>query len=137
MKKLILLVNLLERSPKEDKKGNLIGMGIKMKLSNFVLTSNNIILASTWEDVEALLHFISYYKILQNDLEKCCKPEYVQRSVCFVNVQFTLNENVVFSVCACMGMWNSISGLDTWYHFQFNISCGVAVKVRSHQDKFR
>ena len=87
MKKLILLVNLLERSPKEDKKGNLIGMGIKMKLSNFVLTSNNIILASTWEDVEALLHFISYYKILQNDLEKYCKSEYVQRSVCFVNVQ--------------------------------------------------
>ena len=34
-------------------------------------------------------------------------------------------------------MWNSISGLDTWYHFQFNISCGVAVKVRSHQEKFQ
>ena len=33
-------------------------------------------------------------------------------------------------------MWNYISGLDTWYHFRFNISCGVAVKVRSHQEKF-
>ena len=118
MKKLILLVNLQERSPKEDKKGNLIGMGIKMKLSNFVLTSNNIILASTLEDVEALLHFISYYKILQNDLEKYRKAEYFQRRVCFFNVQSSLHENVVFSVCARMGnvkyiifiMWNSISG---------------------------
>ena len=27
-------------------------------------------------------------------------------------------------------MLNSISGLDAWYHFQFNISCGVAVKGR-------
>ena len=34
-------------------------------------------------------------------------------------------------------MWNSISGLDTWYHFRFNISCGVAVKVSSHQEKFQ
>ena len=34
-------------------------------------------------------------------------------------------------------MWNSISGLDTWYHFQFNIGCGLAVKVRSHQEKFQ
>ena len=32
-------------------------------------------------------------------------------------------------------MWNSISGLDAWYHFRFNISCGVAVTVRSHQKK--
>ena len=34
-------------------------------------------------------------------------------------------------------MWNSISGLDTCYHFRLNISCGVAVKVRSHQEKFQ
>ena len=33
-------------------------------------------------------------------------------------------------------MWNSISGLDTWYHFRFNISCGVPVKVRCHQNKY-
>ena len=32
-------------------------------------------------------------------------------------------------------MWNTISGLDTWYHFRLNISCGVAVKVKSHQEK--
>ena len=57
---------------------------------------------------------------------------YVQRHVCFVNVQSSLHENVVFSVCACMGsaayiifiMWNSISGLEPWYHFRFNISYG-------------
>ena len=44
--------------------------------------------------------------------------EYVQRRVCFVNVQSSLLENVVFFVCACMDnaeyilfiMWNSISG---------------------------
>ena len=64
--------------------------------------------------------------------------EYVH--VCFINVQLSLHENVVFSI-ACIDnaayimfiMWNSISGLDTWYHFQFNISCGVAVMVRSHK----
>ena len=78
-------------------------------------------------------------------IEKYCKAEYVQPRVCFVNVQLSLHENVVFSVCALMCnavyvifiMWNSISGLDTWYHFWFNISCGVAVKVRSHQEKFQ
>ena len=44
--------------------------------------------------------------------------EYVQRPVCFVNVQSSLHENVVFSVCAHMDnamhiiliMWNSIFG---------------------------
>ena len=71
--------------------------------------------------------------------------EYVQHHVRFVNVQSSLPENVVFSVCAHMGnaadiifiMWNSISGLDTWYYFWFNISCGVAVKVRNHQEKIQ
>ena len=71
--------------------------------------------------------------------------EYVQRCVCFVNVQSSLHLNVVFSLCARMGnaaciifiMWNSISGLEAWYHFRFNISCGVAVTVRSHQEKFQ
>ena len=66
--------------------------------------------------------------------------EYVQRCVCFVNIQSSLHENVVFSVCACLGnaayiifiMLNSISDLDAWYHFRFNISC-VAVTVRGHQ----
>ena len=61
------------------------------------------------------------------------------------NVQSSLPENVVFSVCAQMGnaayiisiMWNSISGLDAWYYFRFNISYGVAVMVRSHQIEFQ
>ena len=52
---------------------------------------------------------------------------------------------VVFSLCACIGnamciifiMWNSISGLEDWYHFRFNNSHGVAVMVRSHQEKFQ
>ena len=69
--------------------------------------------------------------------------EYVHRRVCFVNVQSSLHENVVFSVGARMGnaayiifiMWNSISGLDAWYHFRFNISCGVAVTVRGHKKR--
>ena len=64
--------------------------------------------------------------------------------VCFVIVQLYLHENVIFSVCARMGnaayiifiMWNSIFGVDAWYNFRFNISCGVAVKVRSHQENF-
>ena len=47
----------------------------------------------------------------------------------------------LFCLCAYMDnaayiifiMWNSISGLDAWYHFWFNITCGVAVMGRSHQ----
>ena len=54
-------------------------------------------------------------------------------------------DEVIFSVCACLGnaayiifiMLNSISGLDAWYRFRFNISCGVAVMGRSHQKIFR
>ena len=50
-----------------------------------------------------------------------------------------------FSVCAHMCnaayvifiMWNSISGLDACYHFRINISCGVAVTVKSHQKKYQ
>ena len=46
------------------------------------------------------------------------------RHVCIINVQSSLHENVVFSVCARMGntayiifiMWNSIYGLDALYH---------------------
>ena len=71
--------------------------------------------------------------------------EYVQRHVRFFNVQSSLHENVVFSVCARMCnaayiifiMWNSISGLDTCYHFRLNISCEVAVTVRSHPKNVR
>ena len=62
-----------------------------------------------------------------------------------VNVQSSLHDNVIFSVCARMVkaayimfiMWNSISGLDAWYHFRFKISCAVAVMGRSHQKKFQ
>ena len=78
-------------------------------------------------------------------IKKYRKAEYVQRHVCFVYAELSLHQNVVSSFCAHMGnaayiiaiMWNSISGLDTWYHFQFNISCGVAGKVRCHQENFR
>ena len=66
-------------------------------------------------------------------------------AVCFVNVQSSLPENIVFSASARMYnaayiifiMWNSISGLDAWYYFRFNISCGVAVTLRSHQIEFQ
>ena len=71
--------------------------------------------------------------------------EYVKGCVCFINVQSSLHDNVVFSVCARMDnaayimfiMWNSISGSDAWYHFRFIISCGVAVMGRIHQIKFQ
>ena len=71
--------------------------------------------------------------------------KYLQRRVCFVNVKSSLHENVVFSVCACMCnaayvifiMWNSISGLDAWYHFRFNISCGLAVMEKTDEQKKR
>ena len=76
-------------------------------------------------------------------IKKYRKAEYVQRRVCFVNVQSSLHENVVISVCARMCsaayvifiMWNSISGLDACYHFRLNISCGVAVTVGGHPKK--
>ena len=82
--------------------------------------------------------------IWQSGISKS-QTEYVQQHACFVNVQSYLYENVIFSVCARMCnavyvifiMWNSISGLDACYHFRLNISCGVAVTVRSHQKKYQ
>ena len=61
---------------------------------------------------------------------------FTKYTIYFVNVQMFLHAYVVFSVFACMDngvyiifiMWNSISGLNTWYHFLFNIGCGEAVK---------
>ena len=96
----------------------------------------------TWQILKRGIH-----KILR-EIEKekrYRKAEYVQRRVCFVNVQSSLHLNVVFSLYARMGfatciifiMWTSISGLEAWYHFRFNISCGVAVTMRSHQEKFQ
>ena len=63
------------------------------------------------------------------EAEKMGEEKFGQRHVCFVNVQSSLPENVVFSVCAHVGnaayiifiMWNSISGLDAWYHLRLNI----------------
>ena len=82
--------------------------------------------------------------IWQSGISKS-QAEHVQRHACFVNVQSSLYENVIFSVCACMCnaayvifiMWNSISGKDACYHFRLNISCGVAVTVRSHKKNSR
>ena len=57
--------------------------------------------------------------------EKYRKAEYIQRRVCFVNVQSPLYENVVFfahisnAAYIIFIMWNTISGLDAWYHFFF------------------
>ena len=75
--------------------------------------------------------------------EKYRKVEYVHHCGCFVYLQSSLHKNVVFSVCARMGnaayiifiMWNSISGLDTCYHFRLNFSCGVAVTVGGYPKK--
>ena len=77
--------------------------------------------------------------------KKYRKAEYVQRCVRFINVRSSLHENVVFSVCARMCnaayvifiMRNSISGVDAFYHFRLNISCGVAVTARSHEKKYQ
>ena len=86
---------------------------------------------SRYSDLLELIHL--------NDLnyQKYHKAEYDQQS--------SLHENVVFSVCVRMGnaayiifiIWNSISGLDGRFCFQFNISCGVAVTERSQQQKFQ
>ena len=90
-------------------------------------------------------HLFFPHILNSNKTKKYRKAEYVQRRVHFVNVQSSLHENVVFSVNAGMCnaaygifiMWNSISGLDACYQFRLNISCGVAVTVRSHQKRYQ
>ena len=90
-------------------------------------------------------HKMHYAIICQTLNIKYRKAEYVQCRVCFVNVQSSLHENVVFSICARMCnaayliffMLNSISGLDACYHFRLNISCEVAVTVGSHPKKYQ
>ena len=77
--------------------------------------------------------------VCRRTIKICCKAEYVQHHVCFVNVQSSLHENVVFSFVSFSArvgnatyiiyiMWNSISGLDACYNFRFSLSCGVAVR---------
>ena len=83
--------------------------------------------------------------ILELSETQTCKQEYAHGHVYFVYLQSSLHENFVFSVCERMCnaayvifiMWNSIYGLDACYHFRLNISCGVAVTVRSHQKNIR
>ena len=88
-------------------------------------------------DQYALAHVRFFGTTTTNEYRKA---EYVLRRV------LSLHENVVISVCArsmdnaayiIFIMWNFISGLEAWYHFRFNISCGVAVMGRSHQKKIR
>ena len=69
---------------------------------------------------------------------------HIQKSVCYsVGAVWNMSSTVCASsihsrLCMKMSsiifiMLNSISGLDAWYHFRFNISCGVAVMVRGHK----
>ena len=48
----------------------------------------------------------------------------ISKSLC---KKLSLHENLVFAANIIFIMWNSVYGLDTWYHFRFNISCVVAV----------
>ena len=54
---------------------------------------------SRHQDMEIILGFLVSWDLPK----KYRKVEYVQRRVCFVNVQLSLQENVVFFVCARMG----------------------------------
>ena len=97
------------------------------------------------EEITVICKKLQQRRLWQSGILKSL-VEYVQHRVCFVNIQFFLQENVVFFVCVFKDnavyikfiMWDSISGLEVWYHFRFNISCGVAVTVvRGHQKSFR
>ena len=64
-------------------------------------------------------------------------------SVCALSIYSRLCMKMSSFLSLCMGnaayitfiIWNSITGLNAWYHFRFNISCGVAVMVRGHQNQ--
>ena len=70
--------------------------------------------------------------------------EYVHCRVCFVNVQLSLHENVVFSVCVRMDtaayiiffMWNHFSGLDAWYHSQLWSGCHGEKSSKKYSGNF-
>ena len=57
--------------------------------------------------------------------------------LCMQNVVFSISARTCIAAYVIFIMGNSISGLDTCYHFRLNISCGVAVMVRSHQKKIQ
>ena len=107
--------------------------------------ANYLLLCSTYNALKNCSYSVSLQELVHQRSYWRRSGEYVQRRVWFINIQSSLHENVVFSVSARMGnaayiifiMLNFISGLDVWYHFPFNISCGVAVKVRGHQKKNR
>ena len=60
----------------------------------------------------------------ESKIKKYRKAEYVQRRVCFVNVQSPLHENVVFSVCARMFCY--IYHVE--FHFRFRHLLSFLVK---------
>ena len=53
---------------------------------------------------------------------------YVQRLVCFVNVQSSLHENVVFSVCARMDNGRVYYIYHVEFHFRFRALVSFPVK---------
>ena len=97
------------------------------------------------KNVIGLQTVLLIYYVIVSKLKIYHKAEYVQYRMRFIYLKLSLHGNVVFSVCEWMGnaayiifiMWNSISGLDAWYHFRFDISCGVAVMGRGHKKKLR
>ena len=55
--------------------------------------------------------------------------------LCMKMLFFSVSTRMCNATYVIFIMWNSISGLDACYHFQFNISCGVGFVVRGHKKK--
>merc|ERR1711954_319070 len=79
---------------------------------------------------QCIQHGIYSKNIKKNKIRHLCTPKTAK----FTLIRLTISEispllYIIFII------WNSISGLDTRYHFRFNISCGVAVMMRGQQKK--
>ena len=78
--------------------------GMKNWREEMLFLLGYIVLKKTKNIIKLLSYINKNYRnggVWQSGISKSL-AEYVQRPVCFVNVQSSLHENVVFSVCALM-----------------------------------
>ena len=119
-----------------------------MKLSSFLFAHAGnaaYIIFIMWDSISGLDTWYDFWfniscgvvvKVRSNQKREKYPKRTMSSPACALSIYSCLCMKMLFFLFVCAwAMWNSISGLNPWYHFRFNISCGVAVTVRSHQKR--
>ena len=93
-------------------------LGMSIPYSVWVMKHEALEVTQTYKQEYALARDKEPCRGLQ-EREKYHKAKYVKHHVCFVSLQSSLHENVVFSVYACMGNAAYVYIYHVEFHFQF------------------